>query len=55
MNVNAQLNLLSKVVYQEKTQLMYDELLNANELMKQYEMMSFAEELANDDAQYYGA
>jgi hypothetical protein len=25
------------------------------ELEKQYEMMSYADEMANDDAQYYGA
>ena len=29
--------------------------LECLELEKQYEMMSYADEMANDDAQYYGA
>jgi hypothetical protein len=29
--------------------------LECLELEKQYEMLSYADEMANDDAQYYGA
>jgi hypothetical protein len=38
-------------------QMVYDtmEQLENLELQKQYEMMSYADEVANDDAQYYGA
>jgi hypothetical protein len=37
--------------------MVYDtiEHLDCLELEKQYEMMSYADEMANDDAQYYGA
>lgn len=37
-------------------QMVYDviENLESLELEKQYEMMSYADEMANDDAQYYG-
>ena len=37
--------------------MVYDviEQLENLELEKQYEMMSYADEMANDDAQYYGA
>jgi hypothetical protein len=37
-------------------QMVYDtmEQLENLELEKQYEMMSYADEVANDDAQYYG-
>jgi hypothetical protein len=38
-------------------EMVYDtiEQLENLELEKQYEMMSYADEMANDDAQYYGA
>jgi len=38
-------------------EMVYDtiEQLECLELEKQYEMMSYADEMANDDAQYYGA
>jgi hypothetical protein len=38
-------------------QMVYDtmEQLENLELERQYEMMSYADEVANDDAQYYGA
>lgn len=55
MNINAQFDFLREVALQEKTEAMYDELLKETELMKQFEAMSYADELANDDAQYYGA
>ena len=37
-------------------EMVYDtiEQLECLELEKQYEMMSYADEMANDDAQYYG-
>lgn len=37
--------------------MVYDtiEQLQCLELEKQYEMLSYADEMANDDAQYYGA
>jgi len=38
-------------------EMVYDtmEQLESLEIEKQYEMMSYADEMANDDAQYYGA
>jgi hypothetical protein len=38
-------------------EMVYDtiEQIQCLELEKQYEMMSYADEVANDDAQYYGA
>ena len=38
-------------------EMVYDiiEQIQCLELEKQYEMMSYADEMANDDAQYYGA
>jgi hypothetical protein len=38
-------------------EMVYDVLdqLDLIEMQKQYEMMSYADEMANDDAQYYGA
>jgi hypothetical protein len=38
-------------------EMVYDtiEQLECLELEKQFEMMSYADEMANDDAQYYGA
>lgn len=38
-------------------EMVYDtiEQLECLELEKQYEMLSYADEMANDDAQYYGA
>lgn len=38
-------------------EMVYDtiEQLECLELEKQYEMLSYADEVANDDAQYYGA
>jgi hypothetical protein len=38
-------------------EMVYDtiEQLETLEIEKQYEMMSYADEMANDDAQYYGA
>ena len=38
-------------------EMVYDtiEQLECLELEKQYEMLSYADEIANDDAQYYGA
>lgn len=38
-------------------EMVYDtiEQLDCLELEKQYEMLSYADEMANDDAQYYGA
>lgn len=38
-------------------EIVYDtiEQLECLELEKQYEMLSYADEMANDDAQYYGA
>lgn len=38
-------------------EMVYDTLeqIECLEIEKQYEMLSYAEEMANDDAQYYGA
>jgi hypothetical protein len=46
--ISVKLNIPIQMVYHT-----IDQLENL-ELEKQYEMMSYADEMANDDAQYYG-
>jgi hypothetical protein len=54
-DVNYLLAVAAEDIRLEKVDAEYEEELKELELQKQYEFLSYADECANDDAQYYGA
>jgi len=54
-DVNYWLAVAAEDIRRDKVDAEYEEELKELELQKQYEFLSYADECANDDAQYYGA
>jgi hypothetical protein len=52
-DINYWLAVAAEDIRRDKVDAEYEEELKELELQKQYEFMSYADECANDDAQYY--